>query len=75
MGAAISEMLRSEPTVSVHLFDSSGALRPHVLCFVDGEATRLEDPSTPLSTNSEIRFLQAVSGGFSDSLSHRPKLF
>ncbi len=68
---AIAAMLDAEPAVAVHLFDSTGALRPHVLCFVDGEATRLEDRGATLSKTSEIRFLQAVSGGFSDSLSKR----
>lgn len=50
------------PGVGNHLFDSTGTMRPHVLCFVDDEAHRLGE--TPdLRDGSQIRFVQAVSGG------------
>ena len=51
------------PGVSHHLFDSTGALRPHVLCFIDDESTRLADPDQPLPEPATIRIVQAVSGG------------
>ncbi len=63
LDGALKEMVRQMPAVEVHLFDHTGVLRPHVLCFVDGESTRLEDRSRPIGPNSKIRFLQAVSGG------------
>jgi hypothetical protein len=50
------------PGIGNHLFDSAGAMRPHVLCFVDGESHRLSDPA-PVRDGSEIRIVQAVSGG------------
>ena len=50
------------PGVGNHLFDSTGAMRPHVLCFIDDERHRLDD--TPdVRDGSQIRFVQAVSGG------------
>ena len=53
----------ARPGVSQHLFDSTGALRPHVLCFVDDESTRLSDPDQPILRRSTVRIVQAVSGG------------
>jgi len=50
------------PGIGNHLFDSTGAMRPHVLCFVDDEPHRLDGPP-PVRDGSEIRFVQAVSGG------------
>lgn len=66
-GSDVDEVIRGlieqAPQLEVHLFDHSGELRPHVLCFVDGIATRLENRSMPVENGSEIRFVQAVSGG------------
>ena len=58
---AIDAVVAQLPGVEVHLFDHAGALRPHVLCVVDGEATRLNDREQRGA--AEIRFVQAVSGG------------
>ncbi len=60
---AIDRLLEWKPGLAVHLFQADGTLRPHVLCFVDGQATRLEDRSGRLRADSEVRFLQAISGG------------
>jgi hypothetical protein len=61
IGSVIASLLTELPELEVHLFDHRGDLRPHVLCFVDGESTRLTDRGAPVAT--EVRFLQAVSGG------------
>lgn len=61
LGEVIENLLVEMPALRVHLFDQAGALRPHVLCFVDGASTRLEDRDQP--AGDEVRFLQAVSGG------------
>ncbi len=53
---------RTWPGIGNHLFDSIGAMRPHVLCFVDDESHRLDEPPA-VRDGSEIRFVQAVSGG------------
>lgn len=61
VGTVVAGLLDEMPGLEVHLFDHTGALRTHVLCFVDGEPTRLVDRSQPVET--EVRFLQSVSGG------------
>jgi sulfur-carrier protein len=63
VGEAIEALLRRHPTLRVHLFDEQGTLRRHVLCFLDGSQTRLEDREAKLEGATEITFLQAVSGG------------
>ena len=61
VGSAIEAMTAAMPAVRVHLFDETGTLRPHVLCFVDGESNRLLDAAHPVA--SDITFVQSVSGG------------
>ncbi len=63
MGDALDDLLDQEPALRVHLFNEAGALRPHVMCFVDGAPTRLEDPRQSVAPTSTIVFVQAVSGG------------
>lgn len=53
----------ARPGVSHHLFDSTGALRPHVLCFIDAQASRLADREHLLHPEATVRVIQAVSGG------------
>ncbi|HEY7563611.1 MAG TPA: MoaD/ThiS family protein [Acidimicrobiia bacterium] len=60
---ALKALLTVHPTLAVHLFEESGHLRPHVLCFVNGSQTRLQDRSHALAGRADITFLQAVSGG------------
>ena len=57
---ALEELFRVEPGVKSHLLDEQGRIRPHVSVFVDGMQASL---ATPVSSTSEIRVLQAVSGG------------
>lgn len=63
VGEVVDALLARHPGLRPHLFDETGRLRPHVLCFVDGRATRLDDVADPVAPGSEVRFLQAVSGG------------
>lgn len=51
------------PGLTNHLFDASGDMRPHVLCFVDDAADRLDSDGPDIRDGSEIWFVQAVSGG------------
>jgi molybdopterin converting factor small subunit len=62
-GEAIAALLERHPTLRVHLFDEDSRLRPHVMCFVNGQQTRLEDKAVVLNDGADITFLQAVSGG------------
>lgn len=57
---ALDDLFRVEPGVRSHLLDEQGRIRPHVSVFVDGQQASLE---TPVHASSEVRVLQAVSGG------------
>ena len=59
---ALDDLFRQHPTLRVHLLSEQGVLRPHVLCFHNGEPNR-ELVDSALSDGDEIVFLQAVSGG------------
>lgn len=60
----LREALESRwPGLTNHLFDSRGALRPHVLCFIDDVGDRLDGQPIQLGDGSHIRIIQAVSGG------------
>jgi sulfur-carrier protein len=63
VGEGIDLLLERHPTLRVHLFDEAGGLRQHVLCFLGGQQTRLEDRSIAITEPTEVTFLQAVSGG------------
>jgi hypothetical protein len=56
----LGELFRREPGVRNHIVDESGAIRPHVSVFVDGVQAGLD---TPVRPDSQVRVLQAVSGG------------
>lgn len=59
VAAVVGEVERALPGVAGHLVDGGGRLRAHLLCLVDGTATR--DLATP--AGDEVAFLTAVSGG------------
>lgn len=64
LGQALEDLLRRHPGLRVHLYDESGRLRRHVLCFHNGSESRwLEGRDPPLSEGDVITILQAVSGG------------
>lgn len=61
---ALGELTRRHPPLAVHLFDESGDLRRHVLCFHNEENTRWRGSlEAPLQPGDEITIIQAVSGG------------
>ena len=67
-GATITEALASlverYPALDVHLFDETGRLRRHVLCFHNDTNTRwLDSLDVPVADGDTITILQAVSGG------------
>jgi len=63
-GATVAETLDDLfarlPGLRLHIMDESGAVRPHVSVFVDGEQA---DLGTQVGDGSELRILHAVSGG------------
>ena len=61
---ALAAIAECHPRLGLHLFDESGGLRPHVLCFHNGRNTRwLDDLEVPLDDGDRLLFMQAVSGG------------
>ena len=62
---ALGALTRRFPALDILMFDESGALREHVLCFHNEENTRWEDDSLrrPLRGGDRLTILQAVAGG------------
>lgn len=61
---ALEEVVRAHPVLGRHLFDETGGLRQHVLCFWNGTNTRwVDERERPLSDGDVLTFIQAVSGG------------
>ena len=61
---ALDDAFAQVPALRVHLLDETGALRQHVLCFVNDRSTRFEDGrGPPLADGDRLTILQAVSGG------------
>jgi sulfur-carrier protein len=56
--------LQGHPQVRPYLFDEQGALRQHVVIFVDGEQARdRKGLADPVGQSSELYVMQALSGG------------
>jgi molybdopterin converting factor small subunit len=60
--AALSNLFEQVPGLRNHIVDEGGSVRPHVSVFVDGHQADLD---TDVSDGSDIRVLNAVSGGSS----------
>jgi sulfur-carrier protein len=61
---ALDALIERHPGLAVHLFDESGDLREHVLCFHNDVNTRwMESMDVPVEAGDRIAILQAVSGG------------
>lgn len=59
--AALARIFEANPRLRDYILDDQGALRKHVILFVDGKRTR--ELGEEVSSNSEIYVLQALSGG------------
>lgn len=60
--SALDDLLRQRPDLGLHLFDESGALRRHILCFCNDTYTRAE-LDRPIRPGDTITILHSVSGG------------
>lgn len=61
---ALDDAFRKLPGLKIHVYDETGRLRHHVLCFVNDVNTRFEDgPAEKLRDGDRITIMQAVSGG------------
>ena len=58
---ALEDAFTRHPGLRVHVFDENGALRQHVLCFVNEDRWDVLDKE--LAEGDTITILQAVSGG------------
>ena len=64
LGGALAALVERHPTLDTHLFDETGGLRQHVLCFLNGRNSRwLESHDVEVGDGDTITILQAVSGG------------
>lgn len=61
---ALENLLVEVPSLRGYLLDDQGALRHHVAAFVNGVVVRdKQSLSEPVSSDTEIFFVQALSGG------------
>jgi sulfur carrier protein ThiS len=64
IGAALEAAFRKTPVLRHHLTLDSGALRPHVLCVLNGDVLPRDAVlSTELGDGDAILIHQAISGG------------
>jgi molybdopterin converting factor small subunit len=59
--AALAPIFEANPRLRDYVLDEQGALRKHVVIFVDGRRTR--ELAEPVKADSQIHVLQALSGG------------
>jgi molybdopterin converting factor small subunit len=59
--AALQGIFAANPRLRDYIVDDQGALRKHVVLFVDGRRTR--DLTEKIREESQIHVLQALSGG------------
>lgn len=59
---ALADLCAQFPALRVRLFDEAGGLRRHVVCVLNGRATRLTEPE-PLADGDQLSILPSVSGG------------
>lgn len=62
--AALDAVFARTPALRGYILDDQGALRPHILVFVDGaQATDRQGLAHGISAESQIDVMQALSGG------------
>jgi sulfur-carrier protein len=67
-GATVRELLEAvfadHPLLRGYVLDERGAMRHHVVAFVDGQPVRDKDAlSDPVPADAEVYIFQALSGG------------
>ena len=61
---ALDDLVRRQPTLAPHLFDESGALRRHVLCFWNEvQARERAELDQPLAEGDRLTLVNSVAGG------------
>lgn len=61
---ALDEVFAAQPTVRGYILEDDGAVRHHVVIFVNGAPVRdRQQLSDPIAENDQIYVMQALSGG------------
>ncbi len=61
---ALTTIAEKHPKLALHVFDETGDLRRHVLCFYNDTNTRwLDSLDVRVHAGDALMFMQAVSGG------------
>lgn len=64
LSEVLDDLLAREPRLRPHLYQETGELREHVLCFFNGTNTRWLDGQDPAVRDGDtVLFMQAVTGG------------
>lgn len=64
VGQALDAVFSGNPRARAYVLDEQGAVRPHMVVFVDGRQIHdRQGLSDPVSSNAEIFVAQALSGG------------
>jgi molybdopterin synthase sulfur carrier subunit len=62
--SALDAVFRGNPQAKAYILDEQGAVRPHMVVFVDGRQVRdRQHLSDPVPRDGEIYVAQALSGG------------
>lgn len=62
--SALAALFAAHPKLRGYVLDEQGVVRHHVAIFIDGQAIRDKSTLTqPLSAQSEVHVMQALSGG------------
>ncbi len=60
----LADLVRQYPTITSHLFDSSGKVRRHINLFVNADNIRdLNGFETPVGEHDVVKVLPSVTGG------------
>ena len=61
---ALDDLVRQRPALGLHLFDETGTMRRHILCFCNQAYTRgIHGLDVPVRPGDEITILNSMSGG------------
>ena len=64
VAGSIDALLRAYPLLKVHLYEESGALRPHIMFLYNDQSIKwLPSLDIPLQPGDKMTVLQLVSGG------------
>lgn len=64
LGEALGDLVRKQPALAHHLFDDTGAVRRHVLCFCNEVAAPSRaELDHPLEPGDTITIVSSVAGG------------